>query len=749
MRSTIGRYQILEKLGEGGMGVVYKARDARLDRPIAIKMIKRSGGDDATARERFWREARLAASVNHPGICPLYEIGEEDGELFIAMELLEGEPLDKRLTTAALPMPEAMQIALSMLGALEALHARGVVHRDLKPSNVFLTPHGLKLLDFGLARPTSTDVEQTGVDITLPGVLMGTPRYMAPEQLLGKRLDARADIFAAGAIVFEMLAGKPAFGGDTIVDVTHAVLHDRPPVLAGSSAITAVDRAIHRALAKNPDDRYQRAELMAHDLREALALSQSGEVPRAHALSRLVVLPFRVLKPDADTDFLAFSLADALTMSLSGLESLVVRSSLAASKFAGAALDLKALATELDVDTVLAGTLMRSGDQLRVSTQLIEAPGGTVLWSHTSQFALGDLFQLQDDLAHRIVESLSVPLSARDRTTLRQDVPTSAKAYEFYLRANQLSYETGTWTIARDLYLQALKEDPEYAPAWARLARTYRVLAKFTERDPDQSEARAEAALKRALELNADLPIAHKVYAELEIDLGRGREAMIRLLERARVRRSDAELFAGLVQACRYCGLLNASIAAAEQAGRLDPHVRSSVNHTFWAAGEYEKALDPRYEVTDPIRSLILASLGRRDEALAEVRREEARFGGTTMSIFSRLTQAALEMDAGTARRLADELMATKFKDPEGAFYVGMWLSAVGEHALGLQLLDRAVNNGYYAYSVLTHTPWLDSVRTRPEFGRILRLAESRHREAQEAYRAAGGEAILGPGTAQ
>jgi TolB-like protein len=310
-------------------------------------------------------------------------------------------------------------------------------------------------------------------------------------------------------------------------------------------------------------------------------------------MTRLIVLPFRILRADPETDFLAFGLPDAIATCLSGLDSLIVRSSLVASRLAGQAADLKTIASEADVDVVLTGTLVRAGEQLRVSTQLVEAPGGTLVWSHTSQLSLGDIFKLQDDLATRIVESLSLPLTAREQRMLKHDVPANAKAYEFYLRANQLAgTNLSTPSLARDLYLECLQEDPHYAPAWARLGRVYRLLGKFGDADAEQNLSRAEAAFVRALEINPDLSVAHNLYSYLEIDSGRAEDAMVRLVERAHRRTTDPEIFAGLVHACRYCGLLEASLAADEQARRFDRSIITSVSHTQFHLGDYQRALD-------------------------------------------------------------------------------------------------------------------------------------------------------------
>ena len=615
--ARIGHYTIARKLGQGGMGVVYAAVDERLERPVAVKTMKPFGADD-TGRRRFWREARAAASVNHPHICHLYEIGEDGGELFIAMELLEGEPLSERLKRGPVSVSDALPVALEVLDALAALHARGIVHRDLKPSNIFLTPHGVKLLDFGLARPADADLAAAGAGsggLTVTGMLVGTPRYMAPEQVTGDGLDARSDLFAVGAVLFEMLAGRPAFDGRNAVEILHATLYEQPPALTGSPAVVAADRVVRRALAKRPADRPASAAEMAELLKGGAGTDRGGTAALARPLTRVVVLPFRVLRPDAETDFLAFSLPDAIATSLSGTGSLVVRSTATAARFAGEAPDLKALAAEADVDRVVMGTLVRAGDQLRASTQLVEAPAGTLLASHTVQSPLGDLFGMQDDIVQRVVEALALPLTrTADLSTLQAP---NAGAYALYLQANELARRYDQLPRARELYQRCLEIDEGFAPAWAQLGRCHRVIGKFIEAEPD-STVRAEAAFRRALELRPRLSVAHKYYAQLEAETGQPRDAVVRLLGEAARHGNDAELFAGLVHACRYCGLFDQSIAAHEEARRLDPNVASSVEQTVMMTCDVDRllAIAPRPGGGDEvIRVIGLGLAGRRDEA--------------------------------------------------------------------------------------------------------------------------------------
>jgi len=746
----VQHYRILERLGQGGMGVVYAAHDERLGRKVAIKTIS-GGSKDATARERLWREARAAASVNHPNVCQIYEVGEEAGELYIAMELLEGEALSVRLAAGALSLQESVDVALGVLAALDALDKRGIVHRDLKPSNVFLTPHGVKLLDFGLARPAvgagdAPSENSTELNLTATGMLIGTPRYMAPELWAGEPARGVSDIFALGAILFEMLTGRPAFGGSTVLQICHAVAHEHPPALAGGAAAAAVDRVIHRALEKRPEDRYASADAMARELRAALAHAP-GAVPAASVrpMTRLIALPFRVLRSDPETDFLAYSVPDAITSSLSGLESLVVRSSAAATRFAGAQPELRALASEAEVDAALLGTLLRVGDQVRVSAQLVETPAGTLLWSGAVQLPLQDLFQLQDQLSRQIVESLALPLSARERNALRHDVPASARAYEFYLRANQMGQETELLPVARDLYRSCLAEDPNYAPAWARLGRVYRVIAKYASGDVEQNRSLAEEAFRRALALNPDLPIAHNLYTYFEIEeLGQAPAAMVRLLERAQSRPSDAHLFAGLVPACRFSGLLDASIEADRRARRIDPTVMTSVSYTHAMRMDWERAF---LHHDDPdIKATCLAMLGRVEESLEVYDNwRKAMLSELTRALVNSST-AAIRGDRAACETASRAALSSQLRDSEVVYWLARNLARVGSVEMALAALRRAVEGGLYAIPTFQQDPWLDCVRGEREFAAIVAVAQAGRDAAAAAYTRAGGEHVLGVG---
>jgi serine/threonine protein kinase/tetratricopeptide (TPR) repeat protein len=742
--TRIGHYAIARKLGEGGMGVVYAARDERLERTVAVKTMSSLTADE-TARQRFWREARAAASVNHPNICQIHEIGEDGGTLFIAMELLEGESLADRLRGGPLGAAEAVPHALGMLAALSALHGRGLVHRDLKPSNVFLTPHGVKLLDFGLARPGPAE-GPANLALTQSGIVIGTPRYMAPEQALGEPVDARSDIFAAGAILFEMLAGRPAFMGQSIVDVLHATVHEHPPALTGSPVVAAIDRVIRRALAKRPGDRFQSADELAAQLREVRA-GESDARAVARALTRIVVLPFRVLRVDPETDFLAFSLPDAIATSLSGVGSLIVRSSATAARFAGESPDLKVLAAEADVDRVVMGTLLRGGDQIRATVQLVEAPGGTLLTSHTIHSPLGDLFALQDDIAHRVVTALSLPLGG-DVLSPRPDAPRSPRAYELYLRGNELARSYDGLPQAREHYLRALDLDPQFAPAWAQLGRCHRVIGKYVDVTPD-SDARAQDALQRALALEPRLSVAHKYLAALESEIGEAPKAVVRLLREAARHGNDPELFAGLVQTCRYCGLYEEAIAAHAEARRLDPNIATSVEQTLLMTADFDRlfGVEPAGVggADQGIRVMALALGGRREEARQSLLRMRQAMTLPAFQSWTDYLMAWIDRRVEDMRAKLAVLNGLKIQEDPEAMCVEAWVFCeVGDHDTGLRLLQRAVRKGYYAAPTLARSPHFDALRSNPAFLAVQAEAEAGRRRALEAFLEAGGERLLG-----
>jgi TolB-like protein len=479
---------------------------------------------------------------------------------------------------------------------------------------------------------------------------------------------------------------------------------------------------------------------LARDL-DAIPLGSSvGTAAVAHPLTRLVVLPFRILRPDPEVDFLSFALADAVSTSLTGLPALVLRSSASAARFAVEAPDLKALATQADVDVVLTGTLMRAGDQLRATAQLVEAPAGTLVSSQVLQAPVGDLFRLQDELSQRIVEALSPSLSRRAEPA--RGAPASARAYEFYLRANEVARDWTHLAVARDLYRQCVEEDPTYAPGWAKLGRCHRLLAKYHLDRPQENLEVAEEAFRKALAFDPDLPLAHKLYAHHEAEMGRAQGALRRLLELARSNRNDPELFGGLVHACRYCGLLGASEAAHREATRLDPNTSTSVVFTWWARGDFEKVLsEASDEMYVQLRALALHALDRTAEAgdlvrVIQARRSRAR----VLDLVGEgvIAMLAVRPDAVAALRAT----VAVHTDPEALLLYGLCQARVGDGEAALETLTRAIEGGYLVPEALRN-PWLAPIRG-PRLDALSARAEAGRAEAKIAFETAGGPELLG-----
>jgi len=747
---TIGRYTVKGTLGRGGMGVVYRALDERLGRTVALKLI--AGLGDATSVERFWREARAAASVSHPNVCQIYEIEETAAGICLAMELLDGEPLDARLDRGPVPPAEATRIALEMLAALAALHARGIVHRDIKPSNVFVTPHGAKVLDFGLARSTQSAPLVTGAisapQITQTGVLMGTPRYMAPEQVVGDPVDPRTDLYATGAVLFEMLAGRPPFVANTAIAQLFATLNEKPPALQGPAAVVAIDRVIRRALEKDPIARFSDALEMARELAGINVDNVSGTAVPVRALTRLVVPPLRMLRPDPDASFLSYAIAEAVSGALATLGDMVVRSPSVAAGWAEPGSDPRRLAAQADVDLVLGGTLLCSGTQVRATMQLVEAGTGTVLGASTVNGSLDEVFQFEDALVKAATALLAPKRTASDdvHSTLLRDIPANGRAFERFLRGNELIRALHRAPQARTLFEEAVDADPHFAPAWAALGRTYRVIGKYFEDRPG-NERRAEDAFRRALALSPELPAAHRWLTHFEAEQGRADVAVARLLAHAKVNRNDAQLFAGLVHACRYAGLVDASRAADAEARRLDPTVLTSVEYSHMQARDRERlfaTLAPGAGETEREALLTLLALcgvehGLGDRYLTVDRTTLPR--GYAISLETMYAAAALSPEVARAKL---EASVAAYSDPEALTLFVMGYLRIGDVDTAVSLLQRVLDGGFVPLRLMEEDPLFAAARAHAAYAPLLSDARRRVALANAIFERGNGRELLG-----
>ncbi|MDQ6799555.1 MAG: protein kinase [Acidobacteriota bacterium] len=512
--TKISHYELLEELGSGGMGVVYKANDLKLGRTVALKFLPPQLTGDSSARHRFLREARAASAIDHPNICTIHEVDETpDGRVFLAMALYDGQTLRSRIAGGLLSPPDAAEIAAAVASGLAKAHRAGIVHRDIKPANIMITSDGVvKILDFGLAKLSQA------TDVTKAGTIVGSPSYMSPEQVRGDAVDHRTDIWSLGVVIYEMVTGTLPFRGDSDRVLFHAILDREPAFPPGEPARSRLLAIASRCLQKNSEHRYPSCDALIEDLRRDAARTDVRSRPDSKA--SIAVLPFADMSPERDQNYFCEGVAEEILNSLTRVEGLHVASRTSSFQFKGAAEDIRRIGERLNVRSILEGSVRKAGDRLRVTVQLINVGDGYHLWSERYDRKLEDVFAIQDEIAEATARALKVVLS-RQEEPLRRAKQTDVQAYEFYLRGRQIMQEYTARSLqqARKMFEQAIAIDPKYALAHAGVADASVWLVMWSGGGlPDLQQA--EQASLRALELAPDLAEA-STSRGLVLTLGR------------------------------------------------------------------------------------------------------------------------------------------------------------------------------------------------------------------------------------
>jgi non-specific serine/threonine protein kinase len=711
--TALGRYQLMEHLASGGMGEVYRALDPVLGRQVALKVLAIAPDPERLAR--FEREARATAVLAHPNIVTLFDLGEHDGRPFLICELLEGSTLRQRLAAGRLDPLDAVQLALQLARGVAAAHGLRIVHRDLKPENLFLTRDGtLKILDFGLAKlkpDVPIEPEAKTLGSSSAGMLVGTPAYMAPEQVRGAPVDERADIFAMGVILDEMARGRCTFARASPAETLAAVLRDRPaPLETVGHATAALERLILHCVEKDPADRFQTASDLAFGLESLLGDLRSpppaAAEPRAERPARsIAVLPFADMSATRDQDYLCEGIADELINVLSHVGGLRVASRSSSFQFRPPAVDLRAVGARLGVDTVLEGGVRKAGDRLRVTVQLVDVADGYQRWSQRFDRHLEDVFAIQDEIAASVATALRGILSSHERDALHRP-ETAVETYEYFLRGRQLVHRARgpAFEAAKRMFERAIEIDPAYAPAWAGLATVHCWLYEWWGGDEDDFAA-AERASRTALELAPGLSEAHEARGFVLSQQRRYAEAAEQLEEALRLNPNSFDAHYLYARVCFAWGRIERAAELFRRAGDLRPE-------------DFQSYV---------LLALALSRLGRAEEVAAAnregLRRAERQLeldptDGRALSLGAN----ALELAGQPEKALRWSKRAIDLYPDDQAITVnGACLRArLGRKEEALELLERTVATGSGKRDWIENDPDYDSLRDDPRFQAML-----------------------------